>query len=45
MAETTDTEDLMERWILTFLEAPAVLDPELMAAILEAHETEAPAPD
>ncbi|MFN3352907.1 MAG: hypothetical protein ACK4Z5_04795 [Brevundimonas sp.] len=33
-----DTRALAERWLLTFCEAPPLLDAELMRAVLADHE-------
>lgn len=33
-----ETLALAERWMLTFCEAPPLLDPELMRAVLADHE-------
>jgi hypothetical protein len=35
---THETEELIERWIMTFLEPPPVADPALMAEILADYE-------
>ncbi len=37
---TRETDDLIDRWILTFLELPPVADPKLMAQILAEHDDE-----
>lgn len=34
-----DIEDLVHRWIVQFLEAPTLIDPDLMIPILEAAES------
>ncbi len=36
-----DETALVERWILTFLEAPPLIDVELMALVLAEHEARA----
>lgn len=33
-----ETDRLVERWIMTFLEAPPLKDPELLALVLAEHE-------
>jgi len=35
-----DLDRPTERWILTFLEGPALLDPDLMRRVLDEHEKE-----
>ncbi len=34
-----ETSELVERWILTFLEQPPLLDAELMRTVLAEHES------
>jgi hypothetical protein len=38
---TDETNRLIERWITTFLETPALSDPELLARLLAEHEAAA----
>lgn len=33
-----ETQRLVERWIMTFLEPPPLADPELLALVLAEHE-------
>lgn len=35
---TNEERELLDQWILTFLEAPAVVDPELMRRLLAEHD-------
>jgi hypothetical protein len=36
----SDIDALVQRWILTFCEAPVLIDAELMARVLAEHEAE-----
>lgn len=39
-----ETTALVERWILTFLEAPPLIDVELMRTVLAEHQSSAKEP-
>jgi hypothetical protein len=40
----TETDRLIQRWILTFCEMPVLVDPELMRVVLADVENEAAEP-
>lgn len=40
----TETEALIQRWIITFCEMPALVDKELMRAVLADMETKSEEP-
>jgi hypothetical protein len=37
-----ETSRLLDRWIITFLEAPPFVDAELLARVLAEHEAQQP---
>ncbi|MFC5342661.1 hypothetical protein ACETK8_05890 [Brevundimonas staleyi] len=39
-----DTDALIQRWIIAFCEMPALVDPELMRAVLADMETQSKEP-